>query len=233
MPNSSYLCATDQRTLYPSTTDKGFVPDTDVVAYDVRCVPLLWLALFRPADLVAQTIVIEPDPDAVYYEFGPDGDFVEVETPAEEAVDQVVEAVAPLVGKDLALARLDAAVPVLNRLFAGEGPLDEHAAMLRRAVADAPGAYLTIELDEIEGLWEPGTFQPALRAALASLEAPADAEADRARLVEIAQLREGRAFPPARMLLGDQTGVEEDDYWNLARLLGASFSAEVPWEPSV
>ncbi|SDK80320.1 hypothetical protein SAMN05216298_1430 [Glycomyces sambucus] len=231
MPNSSYLCATDLRTVYPSTTDKGFNAATDVVAYDVRCVPLLWLAMFRTADLVTQTVVIEPDPDAVYYELGPNGDFVEIPTPAAETVDQVVEAVAPLTAKERALAQLDAAVPVLNRLFP-EGPLDEHAAMLRRAVAEAPGAHLTIELDEIEAMWEPDTFQPALRAALAGLDEPGEPKADRARLVELAQLREGRPFPSALALLGDQNGIEDDDYWNLVRLLGAGFSAAVPWEPA-
>jgi hypothetical protein len=231
MPNSSYLCATGPASLYPSTTDKDFRPDTDVVAYDVRCVPLLWLAMFRPADLVTQTIVIEPDPDAVYYEFGPDGDFVQIDTPAGEDEEEIVEATAPLTGRENALAQLDAAVPVLNRLFAAEGPLDEHAAMLRRAVASAPGEHVTIELDEIEGLWEPGTFQPALRAALAVFDGETDPATGRAHLVELAQLREGRPFPPARLLLDDHGEVADDDYWNFVRLLGADFSAPVPWEP--
>jgi len=229
MPNSSYLCTADRDTLYPSTTMEGFAPATDVVAYDVRCVPLLWLALFRPADLRTQTIVIEADPDAVYAEFDEvTGDFVELEDYEEE--DEIVTAVAPLVAKDRALAQLDAALPVLNRLFAPEGPLDDHAAMLRRAVAAAPGRFVTVELDEIEGLWEAGTFQPALRAALAGFDASADAAAERANLIDIAQLRAGRPFPPARMLLADHEPVD-DDYWNLSRLLGASFSGAVPWEP--
>ncbi|RRR98584.1 hypothetical protein [Glycomyces terrestris] len=233
MPNSSYLCATGLRTLYPSTTDAGFAPATGVVAYDVRCVPLLWLALFRPADLVTQTIVVEDDPDEVFYEFGPDGDLVEVE-PGEDDDDEdddedVVEATAPLAPKDRALAQLDAAVPVLNRIFAAEGPLDGHAAMLRAAVAAAPGVYVTVELDEIEGLWEPGTFQPALREALACLDG--GAAAGRAHLAAISQLREGRPFPPARMLLDGGDGFEDDDHWNFVRLLGANFSAAVPWEP--
>lgn len=231
MPNSSYLCATDLKSLYPSTTDASFTPETDVVAYDVRCVPLLWLAMFRPADLVTQSILIEADPDAEYFEFGPDGDLVPVEADEEEQ-DEIVEATAPLTTKERALAQLDAAVPVLNRLFAAEGPLDGHAAMLRKAVAAAPGAHITVELDEIEGLWEPGTFQPALREALAALDGAAGPEAGRARLIELAQLRAGRPFPPARLLLDGTEGVEDDDYWNFVRLLGANFHADIPWEPS-
>ncbi|MDA1361413.1 hypothetical protein O1R50_17430 [Glycomyces luteolus] len=228
MPNSSYLCTADRDSLYPSTTVEGFAPETDVVACDARCVPLLWLALFRPADLRTQTIVIEADPDAVYAEFDETtGDFVEV--PGEEE-DEVVEAVAPIAPKDRALAQLDAALPALNRLFETEGPLHDHVALLRQAIAAAPGGFITIELDEIEGLWEEGTFQPALRSALASMEAVVDLGSERANLIEIAQLRAGRPFPSARMLYGEHEAVE-DDYWNLSRLLGTSFSAAVPWEP--
>ncbi|MDN3241563.1 hypothetical protein [Glycomyces tritici] len=228
MPNSSYLCTADRDSLYPSTTVAGFAPDTGVVAYDARCVPLLWLALFRPADIRTQTIVIEADPDAYVAEWDPKtGDFVEV--PGGKEGD-VVEAVAPLVAKDRALTQLDAALPALNRLFAAEGPLDDHAAMLRQAVATAPGRFITIELDEIEGLWEEGTFQPAVRRALTGMEEVRDPDAERADLIEIAQLRAGRPFPAARMLLGEHEPVD-DDYWNLSRLLGTCFSAAVPWEP--
>ncbi|MEV3936598.1 hypothetical protein AB0K52_11545 [Glycomyces sp. NPDC049804] len=230
MPNSSYLCTTDAESLYPSTTVADFEPSTHVVACDARCVPLLWLAMFRAADIRTQTIVIEADPDEVSFEFDvATGDFVEIEGEDEE--DEVVEAVAPLVAKERALAQLDAAVPVLNRLFEAEGPLDDHAAMLRQAVAAAPGRFITIELDEIDALWEEGTFQPALRTALSAMDASADRAAERADLVEIAQLRAGRAFPPARFLL-DGRDAADDDFWNFVRLLGTAFSAAVPWEPS-
>lgn len=230
MPNSSYLCTTDAESLYPSTTVVDFEPSTHVVACDARCVPLLWLAMFRAADIRTQTIVIEADPDAVCVEFDEaTGDFVEVEGGDEE--DEVVEAVAPLVAKERALAQLDAAVPVLNRLFEAEGALDDHAAMLRRAVAAAPGKFITIELDEIDALWEEGTFQPALRAALSGMEGVRDPAAERANLVEIAQLRVGRAFPPARFLFGGSEAAD-DDVWNFVRLLGTAFSADVPWEPN-
>ncbi|MCD0444649.1 hypothetical protein LO763_13555 [Glycomyces sp. A-F 0318] len=82
MPNSSYLCSTDLRSLYPSTTDRGFDPAKGVVAFDVRCVPLLWLAMFRPADLSTQAVTVEPDPDAVFFAFDEGGgDLVEAEAP--------------------------------------------------------------------------------------------------------------------------------------------------------
>ncbi|THV23506.1 hypothetical protein [Glycomyces paridis] len=228
MPNSSYLCSTGLRTLYPSTTDAAFDAATGVVAFDVRAVPLLWLAMFRPGDIAEQSITVETDASAVVAEFDfARGEFVEVVPDPEAGASETVEAAAPLAEKGAALAGLDAAVPVLNRLFAAEGALDEHAALLRRAVERSPGAYLTIELDEIEALWEPGTFAPALREALACLDG--EAGPGRERLLELTGLRTGRPFPPARLLL-DGIDAEDDDHWNLVRLLGASFGADVPWE---
>ncbi|MET8700930.1 hypothetical protein ABZW10_18985 [Kitasatospora sp. NPDC004723] len=215
MANYAYLCATEVASLYPSSQLKGFDPQGGVVAHDVSGVPLLWLAMFRPADLVTGVFTIDEDD-------------------LDDDEEAEVEATAPLVAKERALAQLDAALPVLNALFAAEGPLDAHAALLRQAVEQAPGAFVTIELDEIEGIWEEeGTFQPTLRAALAGLDGglagSARTAADRARLIELSRLRPGRPFPSARLIV-DGLEAGDDDYWNLVRLLGTSFAAEVPWE---
>ncbi|MER7703708.1 hypothetical protein ABTX81_12505 [Kitasatospora sp. NPDC097605] len=214
MANYSYLCSTDTASLYPSSQVAGFEPRTGVVAHDVFGVPLLWLAMFRPADLVTGVFTVD-------------------EEDLDDDEDGEVEATAPLVAKDRALAQLDAALPVLNALFAAEGPLDAHAALLRQAVERAPGTFVTIELDEIEGVWEEddtSTFQSTLRAALAALDGPADpGPAGRVRLIELSRLRPARPFPSARLLL-DGLEAGEDDHWNLARLLGAGFDAAVPWE---
>ncbi|WP_326575853.1 hypothetical protein OG539_17620 [Actinacidiphila glaucinigra] len=113
--------------------------------------------------------------------------------------------------------------------LAAEGTLDAHAALPRQAVEKAPGAFVTIELDEIEGLCEEGTFQPALRAALACFDAETDPAAGRARPIDLSQLRPERPFPPARLLV-DGLEAGYGDYWNLVRLLGASHLSRVPWE---
>ncbi|MFE7559323.1 hypothetical protein [Kitasatospora sp. NPDC057500] len=215
MANYSYLCSTDAPSLYPSSQVAGFDPKTGVVAHDVSCVPLLWLAMFRPADLVTGVFTVDEDD-------------------LDDDEDPEVEATAPLVAKERALAQLDAALPVLNGLFAGEGPLDAHAALLRRAVERAPGAFVTIELEEVEGIWaDEDAFQPTLRAALAGLDVGTDSGMDgaatRARLIELSRLRPGLPFPPARLIV-DGMDADDDDYWNLVRLLGTGFMSEVPWE---
>ncbi|MFF2354427.1 hypothetical protein ACFVVL_32250 [Kitasatospora sp. NPDC058115] len=213
MANSSYLCATDVASLYPSSQVSGFDAQGGVVAHDVSGVPLLWLALFRPADLVTAVFTLDEDD-------------------LDDDEDPQVEATAPLVAKDRALARLDAALPVLNALFADEGPLDAHVALLRQAVEKAPGAFLTVELEEIEAVWEDEDgFQPALRTALACFDGEADPTEGRARLVELSRVRTGRPFPGVRLLL-DGLEADDDDYWNLVRLLGTRFISDVPWEPA-
>jgi hypothetical protein len=207
MANRSYLFVGDHDGINPGWT--GGVPDLEqqVLAEDVYCVPLLWLAMFRPADLVTATFPPEdPDDDE-----GP------------------VEATAPLAPKERALAQLDAALPALHEIFAGAGRLDDHAALLRQGVESMPGRFVTIELYEIAVLIDEEAFYRDLRAALGGLDRPGTQ--DRARLTELAQLREGRPFPPARLVL-DGPDAPDDDLWNHSRLLGVSYLRPVPWEPA-
>jgi len=129
------------------------------------------------------------------------------------------------------LAQLDAALPALHRLFGDEGRLDEHVALLRQGVAEAPGRFVTIELEEIAVMHSSTEeYYAMLRDALASLDEPTDVTADRERLVGLAQLRPGRPFPPARLVL-DGLDAPDDDWWNHSRLLGTRYLRAVPWEP--
>jgi hypothetical protein len=207
MPNTSYLCVTGHDGLYPSATLPDYDPALHTLACDVGCVPLLWLALFRPGDLRTETFAADPD----------DG----------EDDPGTVVATAPVAAKQTALARLDTAVPVLERLF--DGPLGEHATLLRHGVEAMPGTYVTIELDEIDALYtDDEDFSGLLRQALAGLEVSTDPAADRARLERLSRLRPGRPIPPARLVLD---GLEApDDWWNYCRLLGTGLYRPVPWE---
>jgi hypothetical protein len=209
MANRSYLFVGDHEGINPGwNTD---IPDLErlVLAEDVYCVPLLWLAMFRPADLVTATFPPDDDDD----DEGP------------------IEVTAPLAPRERALAQLDAAVPALHSIFDGAGPLDEHAALLREAVASMPGRFVTIELYEIAVLTDEEKFYRDLRDALGSLDGPGDLAEDRARLTDLAQLREGRPFPPARLVV-DGLDAPDDDWWNHSRLLGTCFLRPVPWEPA-
>ncbi|GAA4637584.1 hypothetical protein GCM10023196_091960 [Actinoallomurus vinaceus] len=208
MANRSFLLVGDYDGINPGW--RGDIPGLEhqVLAEDVYCVPLLWLAMFRPADLVTETF------------------------PPEDEEDGPIEATAPLAPKERALAQLDAALPALNRIFDGAGRLDDHAALLREGVASMPGRSVTIELYEIAVLIDDEQFYQNLRAGLGSLDQPGDLAADRSRLTDLAQLREGRPFPPARLVL-DGLDAPDDDDWNHTRLLGTCFLRPVPWETAV
>lgn len=208
MANRTYLFVGDHDGINPGWRPGIPGLEQQVLAEDVFCVPLLWLAMFRPADLVTTTFPLDdPDDD----DEGP------------------IEATAPLAPKERALAQLDAALPALHEIFDGAGRLDDHAALLRQGVQSMPGRFVTIELYEIAVLIDEETYYRDLRDALGGLDRPGTK--DRARLTDLAQLREGRPFPPARLVL-DGLDAPVDDGWNHSRLLGVSFLRPVPWEPT-
>jgi hypothetical protein len=207
MANRSYLCATDQRATYPSTK-RSYDSDKQTLACDVWCVPLLWTALFRAPDIVAKTFELDDGP--LYTE-------------------------APLVSRTKAIRQLNEALPYYNRLFAKEGPLDEYAAFLRKALEGVKHKYVTIELDEIAGLVGHKKYHALFRAALAGIGSDTSARAKK-RFVEIAQFRKLKRFPPPRLLLDNSKRRSDDDCWNHCRICGAGrnvagLGRRVPWEP--
>lgn len=211
MANMSYLCGTNKPTTYPNFADPDYDSDEQTVAADVWCVPLLWAALFRPADIVRKTFTTDEG-------------------------DVITEA--PLATRPVALRQLDEAVPYLNRLFATEGPLDEYAAFLHAAVEAAGFKFLTIEMQEIACLTNPEqAFYDTFRAALAGIGTDFSPAA-KARWSEIAQFRSLERFPPARMHFPEFAGRQfsDDDCWNHCRVCGAgsaqtALGRPVPWEP--
>ncbi|MFF3855359.1 hypothetical protein [Micromonospora sp. NPDC002575] len=204
MANLSYLFVTDHDGICPAWAGVPNVAE-QVLAEDVAAVPLLWLAMFRPADLVTATF------------------------PSDDEDEGDVAVTAPIAPRRRALDQLDAALPALTRIFAAEGPLHEHAALLRAGVAAMPGRFVTVDPYEIAVLVDEREFYDTLRAGLAALDQPGDPAAARRHLTDLAQLRAGRPFPPARLVL-DQLPAAEDDWWNHGRLLGAGVRGPAPWE---
>jgi len=206
MSNYSYLCATNSETTYPSFTDPNYASSEQTVACDVWCVPLLWLGLFRRNDIVTRTFDVEGD--KVYTE-------------------------APLVDRMVALKQLEESLSYFNEVFREEGPLDEYCAFLRQAVSDVGLKYLTIELQEIACLSDEQQYYDTFRAALGAIGSDTSPKAKQ-RLIDIAQIKAGRPFPPARLHLDDLDG-EEEDFWNHCRICGAGeaesgIGRPVPWE---
>lgn len=211
MANRSYLCATDLATTYPSFVDKNYDSADQTIACDVWCVPLLWQALFRPADIVRKIFVV-------------DGDEIATE--------------APLAKRTTAIEQLREAAPYFTELFAAEGGIDEYAVFLIEALESVPHQYVTIELQEIACLTNPEqAFYDSFRAASAAIGTDYSAAA-KSRFSDIAAFRDLKRIPPARLLLVEPQGFEptDDDFWNHCRICGAGASEAgigraVPWEP--
>lgn len=187
MSNYSYLCATDIETTYPSFVEPAYDSEDQTIACDVWCVPLLWMGLFRPNDIVQRTF--DADDEKVYTE-------------------------APLVTRSVAISQLEQSLSYFNQLFANEGPLDEYCELLKQAVSAVPNKYITIEMQEIACLSDEQEFYDTFRAALGAINNETSQDAKQ-RLLDIAQIRTGQPFPPARLHLDDLDGEEDDlpNFW--------------------
>ena len=207
MANYAYLCATDLASTYPSFVDEDYDSDVQTVACDVYCIPLVWLALFRPQDLLQKV-------------FSVDG----VDVPTE----------APLVERTVALRQLRAALPYMNEVFSSEGPLDAYFDLFEQAVLEVDAKYLTVQLDEIACLYpSEQAFYDKFGQALSHIDQQMVAGA-KPLFAEIANIRLGRPFPAARLILDGMAG-EADDFWNHCRILGAGadnagIGRATPWE---
>jgi hypothetical protein len=207
MANRVFLCSSPTPDIYPSFVQASYDSDEQTIATDVYAVPLPWMALFRASDLQART-------------FNVDGETVSAE--------------APVAAKPRALDSLEEAVVNLQSVFRAEGSLKNHASYLAEAITQAPGEFVTIELSELSCLYpSEQEFFSLFRNALQAIGDPGIAEG-KAVLARLADLRLGRPFPPADLLVRDLEAVD-DDYWNHCRILGTGrleggIGRPDPWE---
>lgn len=148
MSNRSYLTASNVESIYPSFAEKKYDPSKQLIASDVENLPLLWLALFREDDLQRKVFKLGGDE---------------------------VPAFAPICSKEKALRQLDEAIPYLSKIFPKLGRLEEYAAMFRSAIVPLTYHFVSIELEEIAGLYpEEHRFEEILTLALRGFTNPKD-----------------------------------------------------------
>jgi hypothetical protein len=122
MANYAYLCCSPYRGLVPSLRYSAFDPERHIVAAAVCTIPLLWLAMFRHADIK----------QARYEKSSVMGAWK-----------------APLAPLDRVLGQLDAAVPILQPLFPEYEYIADYAPMLRQTLLDSQGTLVTIDYEEV------------------------------------------------------------------------------------
>lgn len=260
--NRCFLVASNAKTIYPSFAEEGYNSRDQLIASDVNDIPLLWLALFREADLRKQTFNVGGDR---------------------------VDAMAPLCLKEKALEQLQLAIPHLQHAFPALGSLEAYAAMMHAAIKPFRQRFLSIELEEI-GAKYPSVeeFNHILTLALRGFDArtqisfrgqprlsfedekfkisidASDGHEEyetlresaeglnlkqipglgaatvaatnlqsHAQIVErMSSIRPSIALPPVRMYL-DDISYTDDEQWNLTRTLGAGRDGSLGWGSEV
>lgn len=128
MANRAYLATSDVETIYPAAAQEDYDAEQQLICSSVGCIPLLWLALFREGDLKRKTFEID---------------------------GEKIPAFAPITLRDQAVVRLNETIPYLEKILPWLGNLGDHAAMMRKAIAAVPHRFISIELEEIAGLYPP------------------------------------------------------------------------------
>lgn len=209
MSHYSHLCCGLRREIYPSIREGDYSLEDQTVADAVFRVPLLWLCLFSPEDLIE---------DEVSFSAG--------------GGESVIERVrAPVVERRLIRQRLKEAVPRVEAVFPGCGSLRQHAAKLRDAIDSVDKAYpfVTIEYQDVAGVAGYERWDTLIQRVLEFLSGQ-DIPDARERLLDVADLEEIRRFVPVRRYLEDDD-VSEEDWILLDALLGGDSPRPAPWLP--
>ncbi len=203
MANRAYLCCTSKKHTYPSFQEADYDPESQTVALCAYAIPLLWIAIYRAEDIIVDELEVE---------------------------GQIVREPAPVVNRSQVVARLEEAIPRIESVFPQNGPLLEHARLLGTAISEIEPAYqyVTIEMEEIACLGVPRDFHGTFRRLLqfmGGVEMPDAREA----LEQITSIHADREFVPVSRFA--ETDLPNEDWENLARLLGDEHYRDLPWIP--
>lgn len=203
MANRAYLCCTSKKHTYPSFQEPDYDPKSQTVALCAYAVPLLWIAIYRAEDIIVDELEVE---------------------------GQIVREPAPVVNRSQVVARLEEATSRLESMFPQNGPLREHSRLLGTAISEIDPAfqYVTIEMEEIACLGVPRDFHGTFRRLLqfmGGLEMPDAREV----LEQITSIHSDREFVPVSRFA--EADLPNEDWENLARLLGAEHHRDLPWIP--
>jgi hypothetical protein len=205
MGNKAWLTTAATRQSFPSLQEPGYDAARHTVACCTWGIPLLWLPLFRPSDMLVESVTVQSG--------------------------RTYRDPAPVVETPTALERLAGAVARLNEVFGEQGSVDQYAAMLREAVASAARPFVTLEAQELAWPGEPEEFYRRLERALAYFDRPDSREARDDLLYLTPTVSEpDMPFPaPEEVWGGEDAGVEALEM--LRFLVGERWVRPVPWEP--
>jgi len=200
MANWAFLSCTADRRTYPSYTGK---PQYRAVLSAAWHLPVLWWAIFRPADLVLDRSARKAG----------DGDPVP----------------APVVPRSRVKQRLAEALSRVEKLYPKGGSLSRHADLLVAALERAPqqAKYVTLEHVETAAYFQPGEFQQ-VQADILAYMAGRKVRAIQMRLRPFTAVANERKFNlPDEVTEARFTKADRE---NLYGLLGQGAQKLAPWQ---
>jgi hypothetical protein len=204
MPNKAWLTTAATRTTFPQLREPGYTPELHTVAGAAWGIPLLWLPLFRPCDLLVEDVMVEGgttyrDP-------------------------------APVVETTVALTRLAGSVTRLNSAFRKQGPLDRHADLLQEAIASTGRPFVTLEAEAIAWMGDPRVFYERLERAFAYFEEQ-DTQQGRNDLLYVTPTVSEETLPfPAPDGFFDREDYDVEEAEMIHFLLGEARLRPLPWD---
>ncbi len=205
MGNKAWLTTAATRQTFPSLQEPGYDAARHTVACCTWGIPLLWLPLFRPSDLLVEEVTVEGG--------------------------KTYRDPAPVVETPRALQRLASAVAPLDAVFREQGSVGRYAAMLQEAIASTARPFVTLEAQELAWSGEPEEFSRRVERALAYFDRPDSREGRDDLLYLTPTVSEpDMPFPaPEAVWAGEDSGVEAVEM--LGFLVGEGWVRPVPWEP--
>jgi len=212
MSNMTYLCGGNDEKIYPSMRS-SFDEKQQVISAAKYSLPILWLLLFEDSDVVEATITKDDDD---------------------------LELFAPLASKEKALGLLDKNATRISKLF-DASRFEGYLSLFRKEIGDMPFQYVTIELDELDGMGREGELRTQLKSLYSELECASHRSSVAKwlgrppkllqQLCHLSGYTPKRALPEAECLIKrNHSGRELENHWSM---LGFNWQKPTTWDPSV
>lgn len=204
MPNKVWLTTAATRITFPRLQEPGYKPELHTVAGAAWGIPLLWLPLFRPCDLLVEDVTVEGG--------------------------RVYRDPVPVVDTTLALTRLADSVVRLNAVFRKQGPLNRHATLLAQAIESTGRPFVTLEPEAVAWMDDAKAFYERLKRSLAYFERP-DTPRGRQDLMQLTPTVSEEDMPfPAPDAFFDRKDFEVEEAEMIHFLLGEAWLRPLPWD---
>jgi len=221
MTKKAYLCCTNHPEIYPSFGYEAYNPRVHAIASGVRCIPITWLTLFGSDSMVTQPFVLKGH------------EVLQVSADGSSAIvreETRVTLTAPFASRVLCLERIAPNIERLELLLALKpGTIKEYGDCLFKAVQDAQGEYITLEVAEVACLQDESEFYANLAMVLNWLDGEENPDA-RMACLSLGDLDLTRPILSPTGFDDEEQEIDDQDYRNRESLIGSSVRGIFPWE---